>query len=451
MRGGRGRTGASAAWRAAAAGIALVAASVSCAAPAGTSPQQDQGGAPATVKAQSLAPPPPVDPGWPRWGITHTQVSADNEGDRVVAGVTRLLGRVPMLQNQHIMGFGVDNPEPSPGRFDFTDLDSRVTLMDRSGGLPVITLCCAPDWMKGGAPGQTDWNRLTTAPDPAHFDDFAKLAAAVAKRYPNVRYYMVWNEFKGFLRDNSQHPDAEGYTALYNKVYTALKAVNPDIKVGGPYIPINSHRKGSGSEVQGAWGVADQLNLDAVEYWLEHKKGADFIVVDGASVTEEHTLVPDEFGALDKFAAVTKWLRDKSGDLPVWWAEWYVAPDDAHWQEPRRLAVQAVSMMEFATSGAATVLYWSPQVKTGACPGCLWSPANGSALPTYDLISGFTRWFPAGVALQQVTSSDPKVRVLAQKDQLVMVNTTAAARTVTVDGKSFDLRPYQIKWTARST
>jgi hypothetical protein len=436
-----------------AAGLVLALAPAACGTPAEPGLPQGQAAtaSPAQPGSSPGQAPPPVPADWPRWGITHTQLSANNESDRVAQNATRLLSAAPMLQNQHIMGFGVGNPEPSPGRFDFTDLDSRVTLMDRSGGLPVITLCCAPDWMKGGAAGQTDWNTLTDAPQAQHFDDFATLAATVAKRYSHIRYFMVWNEFKGFWRDTSQRPNAEAYTQLYNKVYTALKAVNPDIQVGGPYIPINSHTSGSGSEVQGPWGIVDQHSLDALEYWLDHKKGADFIVVDGASVTEEHQLIPDEFGALGKFSTVTRWLRDKSGDLPVWWAEWYIAPEQNTWSEPRRLAVQAASMMEFATSGAATALYWSPQAGTGACPGCLWSPADGSALPTYDLMADFTKWFPAGVPLEQVTSSDPKVRVLAQKRQLVMVNTTNAPRTATVDGRQVELQPYQVKWSSRAT
>jgi hypothetical protein len=407
----------------------------------------DTGGG--TGAAQDV--PESVPDDWPRWGITHTQYSADSGDERLSDDAIGLLGRIPMMQNQHIMGFGVDNPEPSPGQYKWDGLDSRMTVIDRSGGLPVITLCCAPDWMKGGSPGQTDWDKLTVAPTPDHFDDFADLAAEVAKRYPQVQYYMVWNEFKGFWPNTDSAADAKGYTDLYNKVYTKLKAVNPDIRVGGPYIPINSHKSRGGSDLKGDWGVADEHSLDAVEYWLKHKKGADFIVVDGASVTEEHQTPPNEFGALGKFAAVTKWLRDKSGGLPVWWAEWYIEPENIHWDEPHRLAVRAVSMMEFAQSGATTALYWSPQTPKGEdCRGCLWNPADGSPQPTLDLIDGFVNWFPAHVKLERVTSSNPKVRVLAQKRQLLMVNTANAPVSATVDGQKVQLQPYEVKWRKRA-
>ncbi|OLT10047.1 hypothetical protein BJF78_29420 [Pseudonocardia sp. CNS-139] len=62
-----------------------------------------------------------------------------------------------------------------------------------------MTLCCAPDWMKGGEPGETDWSRIEVAPDPAHYADFAALAVDVARRYPQVRHFVVWNELKGFF------------------------------------------------------------------------------------------------------------------------------------------------------------------------------------------------------------------------------------------------------------
>ncbi|MER7502785.1 xylan 1,4-beta-xylosidase [Nonomuraea pusilla] len=403
-----------------------------------------------TEPAPTLQEPPPLE-NWPRWGITHTQYSADNEPRQVAEQARGVLGRVPMLQNQHIMGWGVGNPEPSPGQFSFHDLDRRLTFMASSRAVPVITLCCAPDWMKGGQAGRTDWSKNhTVAPKREHFDDFAKLAARVAKQYPTVKHYMVWNEFKGFWDPSTNRWDAEGYTEMYNKVYAALKKVNPEIKVGGPYIPIESNARAGNSELAGPWGTVDQRALDAIEYWIEHKKGADFIVVDGASMTNDKGNVPDDFAAQGKFGAITTWLRQKSGDLPVWWAEWYVEPDNSGWSEDKRVAVQASAMIEFARSGVTTALYWNPQSKNeGECSGCLWTPGRGEEMPMAGLLSGFTRWFPSGVRLEEVQSSDARVKTLAQTQQLVMVNTSDKNVTATVDGKQVTLRPYEIRWAGR--
>src|SRR5918998_1013784 len=132
-------------------------------------------------------------------GVTHAQHSLDPWGDPgAVARGTALLAGAVRYQNQHLMGWGASNPEPAPGVYDWQSLDRRVQLMRDTGAVPVITLCCAPDWMKGGAPGTTDWGRLEVAPLPEHYADFAALARQVARRYPDVRHYQVWNELKGF-------------------------------------------------------------------------------------------------------------------------------------------------------------------------------------------------------------------------------------------------------------
>ncbi|MFG1969891.1 xylan 1,4-beta-xylosidase [Nonomuraea fuscirosea] len=416
-------------------------------------PATESADAPQTESASPAAKAPSVEEGWPRWGFTHTGTSANNvtrEFEQAVAGA---LAGTPMLQNQHIMGFGALNPEPYPGQYYWEDLDSRIGVMRQSRATPVITLCCAPDWMKGGPEGPTEesaWGEhLEDAPYPEHFDDFAKLSAAVATRYKDVKYFMVWNEFKGFWKDHAKPADYKGYTQMYNKVYDAVKAARPDAQVGGPYLGFDSNNGGD-SELRGDWGVVNQNVLDAFNYWYEHKKGADFIVVDGASVTDAHELLPDEFGALSKFSAVTKWLREKTDDLPVWWSEWYFVPEDGtRWDEPKRLAVQAASMMEFARSGAATALYWNPQAKQNPCQGCMWEPRGGALTPTGRLMTGFAKWFPAGARIESVESSDPAVRVLAQPEQLLLVNTTGKAVSTTVDGKEFALKAYEIKWSGR--
>ena len=74
---------------------------------------------------------------------------------------------------------------------------------------------------------------MEDAPLPEHFADFAALSAAGAKRYPCVRHFLVWNEFKGFFDDELKRWDAKGYTDLYNVVYDAVKAVDRANQVGG--------------------------------------------------------------------------------------------------------------------------------------------------------------------------------------------------------------------------
>lgn len=429
---------------------------------AGTSPDGDKvHGTPATPSGDTGP-----DVGW---GFTHTQFSADQGSGTAVERVEKRLGEQPLPQIQHIMGWGAGNPEPVEGRYDFEEMDRRVDFVRATGGTPVVTLCCAPDWMKGGTSGadKTDWSQaaLETAPEPEHFQDYADLAATVAKRYPDVRHFIVWNEFKGFWNNGEARWDYEGYTELYNLVYKALKKVDEDIMVGGPYLVMDSldprQEQDASTSLKGPWGALDQRVLDAFDYWDKNKAGADFVVVDGSSYSKDDELIPDEFAATDKFTAVSEWVRERSGDLPLWWAEYYVEPadgdDNRHgWSENRRVAVQASGLMAMARGGATSGFYWNPEEKSGECPGCLWTPTDkadgGRELPMYGLLSRFSREFPPGTEYESVSvaaDDKPNVRVLADDEAVLVVNTLDRKISAVVDGEKFDMGAYETKWLDR--
>ncbi|MFD5702130.1 GH39 family glycosyl hydrolase [Streptomyces lasiicapitis] len=434
---------------------------------AGTTPDGDK------VHGTPARPPGAPDPRV-GWGFTHTQYSADAGEPAAVERAESLLRDQPrpLPQIQHIMGWGAGNPEPVKGRYDFEAMDRRMDLIRATKGTPVVTLCCAPDWMKGGKSGSdnTNWSQasLETAPRPEHFDDYAALAATVAKRYPDVRHFIVWNEFKGFWNTTERRWDHEGYTRLYNLVYKALKKVDEKIQVGGPYLVMDSldprQTENASKTLSGPWGRLDQRPLDAFDYWNKNKDGADFVVVDGASYTEDDELLPDEFRATDKFTAVGRWLRERTGGLPLWWAEYYVEPGDSQdnrddWSEAHRVAVHASGLMAMARGGATSGFYWNPQ-KRGAkgekCAGCLWSPTQnadgGRERPMLRLLGRFADAFPPGTRYEKVSvAADdvPNVRVLADDKAVLVVNTLDRRISAQVDGKRFDMAGYEVKWLTR--
>ena len=94
----------------------------------------------------------------------------------------------------------------------------------------------------------------------------------MARRY-------IWNELKGFWNREENRWAYENYTEMYNLVYLRVKEVNPAAKIGGPYA--TSGGEHNPSDLSGEWGYVDQRLLDAIEYWLAHKAGAEFVCIDG--------------------------------------------------------------------------------------------------------------------------------------------------------------------------
>jgi hypothetical protein len=378
-------------------------------------------------------------------GVTHGHQSIDAAGDMTGnAAAERVLSTTVSLQNQHIMGWGADNPEPSPGQYNFSSLDARIALIRRTNGQPVITLCCSPDWMKGGAAGTTDWSRLEVAPTPDHFDDFAALAAKVALRYPNVTNFQVWNELKGFWNSTLNRWDYEGYTALYNKVYRAVKQVRPDAKIGGPYVVLDSYASAATSPapsaVRGPWGVVDQRELDVLSYWLTHNVGADFVAVDAMIATRDRGLITDVVTATQKFAAIDTWLRARTS-LPIWWSEFYVQPVGAKWTPQHVAAAAVAALVSMATSGANAALVWQPEVDGSDGLG-LWSStysrSGGIATPLATILAQLRPVLAA--AAQPIRGLPGSVSGLTTATTFVLVNvasTTQRTRLLTAVSKSF--------------
>ena len=371
-------------------------------------------------------------------GVTHMQYSlAPSDPPAALARGRAVLAAAGPLQNQHLMGFGVLNPEPVPGRYDWSTLDVRMRLIADTGGRTVLTLAGAPDWMKGGAPGESDFSRIEEAPRPEHYDDFAALCARAVARYPQVSAVQVWNELKGFYDASRNTWDAVGYAALYDRVYRAVKAVRPDVAVGGPYVPLDAwtDQRVAPSDVRGPWGVTDGRALDVVTYWLAHNPGADFVTVDGGTTTKDQGLVTTTTAAADRFAVLTRWLRART-PLPVWWAEFYpgTADDSAGAASPERAAATLEAVAALSRGGAAAAMLWQPQQDATFRFAALWTDTASSDGGRPTALTPAWLWLAprlapgSGDAALEVGRS-PDGRLLAWRDdrEVLAVNTTDAA------------------------
>lgn len=380
-------------------------------------------------------------------GVTHTHFSLDAWGD--AAAVRRgqqLLAAACHYQNQHIMGWGADNPEPAPSVYKWDSLDARIKLMRSMRATLIITLCGAPDWMKGGVAGQTDWKRLEAAPLREHYGDFAELARQVALRYPDVHYFQVWNEMKGLWQPASNNWDYVAYTELYNKVYDALKSVNPKIKVGGPYLVI----EGTGSK-RGDWSTEPPIRArqwEIINYWLQHKHGADFITLD-KGLTDYHdktTYSEAQAMALTHyFEDVARQIHAKTA-LPLWWAEYYGAQRG----DRNFVAAHYASIMQhMVKGGTAVALLWQPQDEGNDLQEALFSDTRqaggGQPFPFYTVFKSFHDDFGPGTPLYHAVSSSPDVEALATRTKVMLINKRAVPVELELAGRVLHFKRYEVR------
>ncbi len=244
---------------------------------------------------------------------------------------------------------------------------------------------------------------------------------------------------------------------MYNLVYDALKAVDRKIQVGGPYLVIEgtgSNKKGADSE-RGDWSWATETPIRArqwevLDYWLKHKKGAEFFVID-RSIKDYHDrntyTEGEQMGRTHLFGDIVRQIRART-DLPVWFAEFY-ASGKADGPEAQA-AINASALRHALLGGASAVLLWQP-MDTSEVGHALFSdarqPGGARPYPLYGVFKAFHDHFGPGTRLFEATSSSPDVEVLASATETLLINKRAAPVTVRRDGRSLPLRAYEVRLT----
>jgi hypothetical protein len=126
---------------------------------------------------------------------------------------------------------GWDRLERSPGNYDFSLSDAIYHADVERGVKPLFILAFAPRWASGST-CQGVTGTCHAGPAPEFYDDFARAAAALAKRYPEAAGIEVWNE------PNIGHywrpvADPEAYARLLMETYATVRAVAPQMPIAG--------------------------------------------------------------------------------------------------------------------------------------------------------------------------------------------------------------------------
>ncbi|HVO71603.1 MAG TPA: hypothetical protein VMT24_16250, partial [Aggregatilineaceae bacterium] len=118
----------------------------------------------------------------------------------------------------------VDRRNDPNGISAWAKYDNIVDLAEKYRVQIIARLGVPPAWSQ--PPGTGGFT------PPANLQDFVDYAVAVASRYQGrITHYQVWNEPNLYPEWGEQTVNAEAYTEMLCRTYTALKAVDPQIVV----------------------------------------------------------------------------------------------------------------------------------------------------------------------------------------------------------------------------
>ena len=408
------------------------------------------------------------------FGITHTHYAWQYGNAAAVARAKALMKSLNGFQNTHIMGWGPGailtdiNGVPSNLDTILTPHINKVTEL----GQGMITFCTAPGWMKASGNGnprsnQGDWS-MESAVLPQFEDAYANLCAAIAEKYTDVKYFQVWNEFKGLWDTRQNNWDYERYTRFYNKIYRMVKAVRPDALIGGFYQVI----PGDGSaEILGSTGTATHMPIDSrtrngIAYFLKNAEGIDFFCVDKGIVSYHNpngrTYTNEQIMKLTPvwevfMREVIKELGDKN--IPIIYSEYYGAFDRR--PDSTGLGTDAYTIEQYAASQYASIYNRIIRGSSGREIWMLLWLESESAFPhnsifsatatadggqprlTYWMMKAYKDWFNQ-TDLVNTTSSSPDVEVIASTEAALVINKRNAKINVNINGKGITLPAYGV-------
>lgn len=435
-------------------------------------------------------------------GITHTSLAIDSSTGTGTLSVkaasaaraAALLQGVPKINNIHLDGFGANNPQLNAnGAYNWTSLDARQEAIRPLGGDMCLTLCSAPGYMQAGGTNGTATD-VSKRVEPQYNNAYADLCVAAllhAKaNNQSFKYVQVWNEFKGYYDSSiTQYGgwDVASYTSLYNTVYDKIKATAglEDVKVGGLYFQVS----GSGSKDlygnsgTGTWQPFDtrfpQFDKDEaiVEYWLQHKHGADFMTIDRGLIDshDPNSYTPDQriqlAGAYARTLSELNRIKSENGadNLPVWMSEYYglerypngtiTQAQRAHdyGSDAQEAALNALFYKAFVEQGLSTALMWNggegeshhgmyTDIRDVNDFGDATPGSGGYKTLHYDVFKDVNEYFGAGRPIVKVTSGDAtKVDALASTRLAMLINKTGVTQLTSVNGRSVTLAPYEVK------
>ena len=390
-----------------------------------------------------------------KYGISQVHYRWENGDFAAVKRARDLMKDVCQVGNQHIVAFGAGTLQEKEGApLNFNSLDTLVKRMESVGGEYTLTLCSAPGWMLESEP--TDGFDPESRPKEEYFDEYAAICAEVAKRYPQVKYFQIWNEFKGFWSSKLNGIDIDLYIKFYNMVYSAVKEARPDAVVGGFYGTIQGDYSSQyGYKYDCSFNPADDnAYWDRLNKWQDNAVGFDFVSCDyGVQAFKNFAkLTKDEVMNSTKNFKYALERMCKETDKPIIMAEYYgqsrsKAPEENSPEfEAAVMALIYKNMLLGVKDREYTSLFWLESPEDIACFFTETKKSTGGQpLPLYYVAKGITRGFTTGNTIVESSSADEsKVEVFASSKKVMVINKTNSRQVVQYGDKYYELSGYEV-------
>lgn len=252
------------------------------------------------------------------------------------------------------------------GVYNWTTMDQ--VYAQHSGVKDIVyTVVCTPTWASARpSEARSPWGVLGGSAEPANMASLVTFIQAFAARYPNVKYYEVWNE-PAFPVPGSgtvfYSGTPEKLAEMVRIVAQSVKAINPLAKILNPppaYIHDNMHANWATTNSTNTWTKI--FNASCQGYNMGSGDGAGTTAKDWIDIVGFHTYQGDfEFGfrLFDQISGMSEYLAAMGiGGLPKWSTEVGVLLDI--YSNTNMLARKAARLvLSSAAAGCDRVFFYS--------------------------------------------------------------------------------------------
>ncbi len=345
---------------------------------------------------------------------------------------------------------------------NWADLDRRTAWLAARGVKHVsIGLFSAPDWMTTLA---ADGNYKVL---PAYHSEFGALCAEILVRYAGIvpiEYAQVWSELKGYFVAGAPWSwDYSEFTALYNAVYSAIRADSRlnGIKIVGPYITESIVPMQSQTSAAMAYWQANKVGCDIVASDFRRDSGAASVRTEAQymALTSDFTTHASDMAAAAPGLPVACLEAYPHSDLSKY-ATLSVEFQAAWWASV--LARQTIAGVDHslawgvggdgALADEGVQIGWLMDTRGASGAGSPSRYAAGDKTANYDVFKSFHDYFPPGTSLYAVTSDDADVEGIASGSHVLLVNKNGTTtKRVTTGIYSLALSPYEVRLLPRAS